>query len=140
MKKHAFCAAAFVFMLAFAFGVQAVTILIDPATQDSPPAGGTLTVGVKVEDVTGLFAYQFELLFDNTALKLSAIQEREFLGSDGTATFPFLTLDVRMVGFQDITPDVALDVNSAGAIMIANTRLGSTAGIHGAGILVTICF
>ena len=140
MKKYVFCAVTLVCMLTFAFGTQAITILVDPETQESPPAGETLTVGVKIEDATDLFAYQFSLVFDNTALKFSAIQDEKFLAKDGATTFPFLTLDGQMVEFQDVTPDVALDVTSAGALKVADVRLGAATGINGTGGLVTVTF
>jgi len=140
MKKYVFCAIVFVCMLTFAFGTQATTVLVDPETQESPLAGETLTVGVKIEDATDLFAYQFSMAFDNTALSFSSIQDEGFLKADGATTFPFLTLDGRMVSFGDITPDVALDVNSAGAFMVADVRLGSATGVNGTGRLVTITF
>jgi PKD repeat protein len=140
MRNYVFCVVAIVCMLTLVLGTQATTILIDPATQGSPPAGGTLTVGVKIEDVTDLYAYQFGLAFDNTALKFSAIEGEEFLGADGATTFPFLTLDGQMVGIGDITPDVVLDVNSAGALMVADVRLGGAGGVDGTGRIVTITF
>jgi len=49
MRKYTLCITVLACMLAFAFGAQTATVLIDPATQDSPPAGGTLIVSVKVE-------------------------------------------------------------------------------------------
>jgi PKD repeat protein len=139
MRNHIFCTLAFAAWI-LASGAQATIVLIDPATQESPPAGGNLTVGVKIEDITDLFAYQFDLVFDNTSLKFLGIEEEEFLKADGTATLPFIVLEGQMVGFQDVTPEVALAVNSAGRIMVANTRLGGAKGVDGTGTLVTISF
>lgn len=139
MRNHIFCTVALAWILAFG-GAQATTVLIDPATQESPPAGENLTVGVKIEDVTDLFAYQFDLVFDNTALKFLGIEEEEFLKTDGTATLPFIVLEGQMVGLQDVTPEVALALNSAGRIMVANTRLGGAEGVDGTGTLVSISF
>ena len=140
MKKHLFCIIALAYILASAFGAQATTIEINPETQESPPAGGLITIGVRIEAVTSLFAYQFELTFDNTALRFSAIEEEEFLRSDETATFPFLTLGEQMVSLEDVTPDIAQEVNSAGALVVANTRLGSAKGISGSSELIIITF
>ncbi len=139
MRNCIFCTVAFAAWI-LAFGAQATTVLIDPATQESPPAGGNLTVGVGIEDVTDLFAYQFDLVFDNTALKFLGIEEEEFLKTDGAATLPFIVLEGQMAGFQDVTPEVALAVNSAGRMMVANTRLGGAKGVDGTGTLVTISF
>lgn len=140
MRKYVFCTVALICMLVFASGTQAATIMINPATLESPTAGGTITVSVEVQDMTDLFAYQFDLVFDNAAVKFSGIQEENFLGADGTITFAFLSFDGQLATFEDITPDVVLDVNSDGKISLANTRLGSIAGVAGAGKLVTIIF
>ena len=129
MKKHKLYAIVFVFMSAFALGIHAATIMIDPAIQESPPVGGTLIANVKVEDITGLFGYSFDLAFDNTALKFSAIEEGEFLKADGTFTFAFSK------------PDTPADVNLAGVLTFVNSRAGSgTTNIDGTGKLAAITF
>jgi len=139
MRKYAFCAIVLVYMSTFAFGAQAATVMIDPAARDSPPAGETLTVDVKVVDIVGLFGYEFKLSFDNSALKFSGIEEGEFLGKDGATTFLFLTLNGQMVKIQDVSPEVTANVNSAGALVVGNVKLGG-ADVNGTGGLVTITF
>jgi hypothetical protein len=139
MRKYVFCAIVLVCMSTFALGTQAATVMINPAAQDSPPAGGMLTVDVNVVDVAGLFGYQFDLAFDNSALKLTSMEEGEFLGADGTSTIALL--NGQMVNFQEgITPDMALEVNSAGVLSVASSRFGSATNVDGTGRLVGITF
>ena len=141
MKKYAFPAIAIICILVYAFGAQATTVQIEPATQESPLAGRTLTMTVNVKFVSRLVAYQFRLAFDNTALRFSGIRDEGFLGVFGASTFPFLILDGQVVGFQeDITPDIVEAANSAGALIASNTMLGSPDGINGSAILATITF
>ena len=155
MKNHALCIIIFVCMSAFALGAYAATVLIDPATQECPPVGELLTVDVNIRDVTGLYGCSFDLLFDKTALKLSAIEQGEFLGSDGTSTITFLNnqlVDTQDLSPEDlalldshdltygITPELIDSVNSISVISIATSRLGSDVSINGSGKLVTITF
>jgi len=141
MRKYAFLATIIICILAFASGTQATTVVIEPETQESPSVGETLTVTVNVKFVSRLFAYQFHLTFDNTALKFSGIRDEGFLGVFGASTFPFLSLDGQVAGFQeDIAPDIAAAINLAGALTAANTILDGTRGISGSGILTTITF
>ena len=147
MREYTYRAIIFIFMLTIAFGAQATTVLVDPATQESPVVGEMLTVGIKVEDVTDLYGYDILLVFDNNALKFSEVQEEEFLNQDGVLTVPFLMLgweaqgaDGEFVQFKDITPATVDEVNLAGGLLIGNTRTTGVAGINGTGTLVTITF
>jgi hypothetical protein len=140
MKKRLFCAIILIYISVFAFGSYAATVKIDPPTQASPPAGGTISVDVKVENVIGMYGYQLELVFDSTALKFSSIEEGEFLGKDEASTFAFLLVNGQMVEFQNITPDIAAQVNSAGMLSVASTRIGKETSVDGTGRLATVKF
>ncbi len=140
MKQYVFYAMILALMSILALGAYAATVMIDPATQDSPAAGEAISVDVKVVDAVGLFGYQLDLAFDNTALKFSAIAEGEFLGSDGVATFAFIVSGGQMINFQSITEDVAAEVNSAGVLPLVGTRVATPENIDGTGILATITF
>ena len=148
MKRYTVYAIVFICILITAFIAQATTVLVDPATQESPPAGETLTVGIKVEDVIDLYGYDILLIFDNTALKFIGIQEENFLKQDAIFTIPHLILgwedqeeDREFVLFNDITLETAQQVNSAGGLLIVNTRTTDISGIDGtADMLVTITF
>ena len=124
MRKSVPCFVLVICMLASGLGVQAVTLFIDPATQDSPSAGETLTVHVKVADAINLNGYQFDLVFDATALEYTGAQEGGFLNGDGAGTF-----------FLPVT-----DGAGGGMITIANTRLGPAAGTDGEGELASVTF
>ncbi len=140
MRKRVFCAIILIYISVFAFGTYAATIKIDPPTQASPPAGETLSVHVKVENVIGMYGCQLDLVFDNTALKFSSIEEGEFLGKDGASTYAFLSLPGQPVSLQDITPGIASQVNSAGVLKIVIARIGTATSVNGTGKLATVKF
>lgn len=158
MKERMYCYTILVCISAFVFGAEATTVMIDPAISNSSEVGEALDINVKIEDVTDLFGYQFDLAFDNTALKFSNIQSGEFLGSDGTDKLVFLNVNDRQVYFDadpdilallmatgetvesEITPDIAAEVNTAGRLTVVGTRIGNTANISGTGMLATISF
>ena len=153
MKRYTFCAMVLIYMLTIAFGAPATTVLVDPATQESPPAGETLTVSVKVEDVTDLYGYQILLIFDNTALKFTGIQEEDFLpeaeippGMLDPCPFPFIMLgweeqekDGQLIPFQAAT-SVVEEVNLAGGVLAINGTCGPVSGTNGTGLLFTVTF
>ena len=145
MKKIFFT---IIIMLVIITGVQSATVFVDPATQDSPNAGGTLSFSVKVKDVADLVGYQFELSFDKTAIKFLSIEEGDFLKADGVSLFP-LPLPLPLVStktgegvaFKDIVPDILSNINSAGAFTIAGLRFSTNhTGVDGAGTLVGLKF
>lgn len=147
MRTHVLCAISFIFILAAAFEAQATTVMVNPATQESPAVGEILSVGIKVEDVADLYGYDILLSFDNTALSFVEIHEEEFLKQDGTFTVPFLMLGWEeaeatgeFVEFKDVTIDTITKINSVGGLLIGNTRTTGISGINGTGLLMTITF
>jgi hypothetical protein len=132
-----------IMMLIIVSGVYSATIFVDPAIQDSPPAGDTLNISVKVKNVADLLAYQFELSFDKTAIKLASIEEGGFLKADGISTLPIAaTKTGKSAAFKDVTPEILNEINSVGALTIANLRYGKELlkGVDGAGTLVGLNF
>ena len=151
MKNCALFIITFACALVFALGAHAATVLIDPATQECPPVGESITVGVNMQDVTGLFGCSFELNFDNTALKFSAMEQGDFLGSDGASTITFLNNQVAnvqgltpeelaLINFQGVTPELTDEVNLAGKMTVATSRLGSSLSVNGSGEIVSVTF
>jgi len=129
-----------IMMLIIASGVHSATVLVDPAIQDSPPAGDTLNISVKVKNVVDLYAYNFEVLFDKTAIKLASIEEGDFLKADETGTF-FLIMTKTGKSVKDITPEILSDINSAGAFIIIQSRTTpAVKGVDGAGTLIGLNF
>ena len=158
MRKFVFWIMIIVFIPISSSGTQATTVMIDPATQDSPQIGEAIIVNVKALDVTDLFAYQFDLVFDNAALKLADISAGEFLGSDGTDTLAFLKVGDQQIYFDippdmlesiassgqtvesDVTEGIAEEVNSTGILTVVGVRIGSTVSVDGTGALASITF
>ncbi|MEK7396078.1 MAG: cohesin domain-containing protein, partial [Candidatus Poribacteria bacterium] len=119
------------------------TVFVDPNTQVSPLAGKTISLNIKAKDVADLLAYQFELGFDKTAIKLVSVEEGDFLKSNGVSTLPLLSAKSgKSVAFKDINADILLDVNNTGALTLANLRYGkdNLGGVDGAGTLVGLKF
>ena len=144
MREYLFHTMILVCVLVLAAGVHATTILIDPPAQASPLVGETLTVSVKVEDVTDLHSYAILLLFDNAALKFTDIREEGFLKAGPTVTLPLLSLgwnegeEGGVVLFENVA-DAVVDVNLAGGLLVANTR-ASAVGVNGTGALFAVTF
>ena len=71
-----------VFMMLFA--LQGTTygeavLSIDPAAIESPAAGEQLTVNVNISAAAGITAYQFDVLFDPTALSYVGVEFSDYL-------------------------------------------------------------
>lgn len=116
------------------------TVFVEPSSQVSPSAGKTIAISVKVKEVTDLIGFQFELNFDKTAIKLVSVEEGGFLKSSGINTLPLLsTKSGKTVLFGDMTADILVDVNNAGAVTLANLRI-SDKGVDGTGTIVSINF
>ena len=150
MKNHALCIIMFIYMLVFAFGAYAATVVIDPATQESPAVGEMLTVGVNIQEAIDLFSCSFNLTFDSAALKFSTIEQGDFPGSDGASAVTLIGNQIvdgqgvlaemmALTNSEGLTPELIDEVNSAGGITVAIDRLGG-AGIDGSGSLATITF
>lgn len=123
------CVLSFVFvfyMLASVSGIQAATLLVEPATQDSPAVGEILSVDVRIDGVAELSGYGFDLVFDASALRYVDMEEGDFLKADGTTTM-FMS---------------NIDQASGGMLKIAVLRFGSPppAGADGSGILISMAF
>ena len=122
------------------FNAESATIAVDPVTQSSPLPGGELLVQVKVENVEDLYAYQFDLAFDNTAIQFSSIEERGFLTADGSSSFANVVGANGLISFDNIDEDAQAEINAAGKVTATNTRLGSKAGADGTGVLIRVVF
>lgn len=100
---------------------HAASITIDPDTK-TVNVGDTFTLGVRVNDVTDLYAYQFDVSYDPTLLSAGAPTEGPFLVTGG-ATF-----------FIPGSP-------GGGAITFtAGTLVGSVPGVTGSGLLAALSF
>ncbi len=152
MKIHTLFSITFVALLLFALSSYSAVVYIDPATVDSPSIGESLQFDIKVKDVVDLTAFQIEVSFDNTAIKLISIDEGDLLMSgfgedpdvDGTVPFVMTTASVppKTIPFASITSDTYTDINSIGKMVVASSRysINELAGVDGDGTLVKLDF
>ena len=104
--------------------VMADAILsIDPSTT-TVSAGSNLSVDIVVINVVDLYAFQFDLIYNPSVLYATGMAEGTFLPSGGATFFIEGSID-----------------NGAGSVTnVADTLLGSIAGVDGTGTLATIDF
>ena len=86
--------------------------------------GDTFTLDIRAEDFTDLAGWQFDIVFDPTALEAINVSEGDFLKTDGGTTF-----------FQGGSID-----NAAGKITGLNAARLSTQGVGGTGTLLQLRF
>ena len=86
--------------------------------------GDTFTLDIRAEDFTDLAGWQFDIVFDPTALEAINVSEGDFLKTDGGTTF-----------FQGGSID-----NAAGKITGLNAARLSTQGVGGTGTLLQVRF
>ena len=110
-------------LLVFCDAGSAATILIAPASSTTS-LGGAVNVAVQVTDVTGLYAYQFDLSFDPAVLSATAVSEGGFLpGGGSTFFFPG-----------------AIDNVSGTLTLTAGSLQGPVLGVSGSWTLATFLF
>ena len=83
------------------------------------------TVSIKIDSVSDLSAYQFDLNYNPKNYEIVSVVEGSFLNSNGTDSTFFLG---------------PLDSSRRNTITFASTRMGSISGVDGMGILVEITF
>lgn len=87
------------------------------------PAGTPVTLDVRIENITDLFAWQFSLAFNPAVLQVTSVTEGSFLSGSGAGTL-----------FGGGTVD-----NSAGTISFAyDTLIGQVPGVSGFGVLARV--
>jgi hypothetical protein len=152
MKVRILPAMIFIFLFLSVSLVYSAVVYMDPTSQDSPSIGKFVEFNVKVKEVTDLAAYQIEISFDKTAIKLTSLNEGDFLktgfGDDSSieGTIPFVmttaTSPSKSTPFDSITPEVYADVNSVGKLVVANSRYSTNElkGVDGEGGLLNLKF
>lgn len=140
------------FIFLIAFSAYSAVVYVDPASQDSPAVGDAINFNINVKDVIDLAAYQIEVSFNKDTLKLTSIEEGNFLktgfGNDTEkeGTIPFIITTVteppKSIAFDSITPSVYSDINSLGKMVVANSRysINELKGVDGAGNLLKLKF
>jgi general secretion pathway protein D len=110
-------------LLAFCDTAPAAAILIEPPLSTTP-AGGAISVAVRVTGVTDLYAYQFNLSFNPAVLSTMGVREGAFLSGVGPTFFFPGTAD-----------------NLSGTVTLtAGSLEGPVPGVTGSGSLATIQF
>ncbi|MGA2285073.1 MAG: carboxypeptidase regulatory-like domain-containing protein [Dehalococcoidia bacterium] len=106
------------------FSLQAIPthVKIDPPARTISLAAGSSTVNVKIDNVTNLGSFQFDVVFDPAIVQLQSFAEGPFLKSTGRST---------ICSSSDIAP---------GAKRYACASGGSQAGPNGSGVLATLTF
>ncbi|MBI4772728.1 MAG: hypothetical protein HY788_00870 [Deltaproteobacteria bacterium] len=116
-------------MLAVASSMPAyaLTVKLSPAAVDLPASGASFDVEVAIEDVSDLGAFEFNILYDPSVVRISdanSVTLGPLLGSTGRSTMVLgLNID-----------------NSAGKLEYGAFTLGGGAGPSGNGVLATVSF
>jgi len=102
---------------------EAASIYLDPA---KPPVSHNeeFTVSVKIDSVSDLSAYQFDINYKPRHYEIVKVEEGSFLNNNSTDSTFFLVPDS----------------SDSNLVTIACTRMGKTGGIDGSGTLVNITF
>lgn len=104
---------------------QAIPLLsIEPATNEEVTVGNNISLNISINDVTDLFAYQFDIVFDPMVLAAQSITEGAFLSKGGSTFFISGIVD-NITGLINFT---------------ANSLIGAISGVDGNGILATVNF
>ncbi|MDQ2778027.1 MAG: cohesin domain-containing protein [Pseudomonadota bacterium] len=102
----------------------AVPTLTVAAMPQPALVGSTVSVGVSINDIAGLYAWQFNLSFDPAVLQFASAIEGSFLSSAGGTFFDGGTVD-----------------NVAGTISFAvDTLIGPVPGASGSGLVSSFVF
>jgi hypothetical protein len=103
-------------------------VFIDPPHQTINAIGNVFTVNVSISSVFNLYAYEFKLYYNSTALNGTSVTEGPFLKESGQTPFFYIA------AFTD-------HYNSTyGIVWIDSTLVGNVLGIDGDGVLATIKF
>ncbi|MBD3184124.1 hypothetical protein GF312_17700 [Candidatus Poribacteria bacterium] len=144
IMKQRFCFSVLLFIITIrVFPSYSANVFIDPSQQEIKSVGDRLVVGVSIDDVEDLFAYQFTLVFDPEVLDFAGIREGDFLKDDGTETFPMIRSgddDSDAVKFGETNFNIINSIKQTGIINILNTRLGSNSGVSGTGSIIDLQF
>lgn len=102
---------------------EGASVYLDPA-KPRVSQNEEFTVSVKIDSVSDLSAYQFDINFKPRHYEIVKVEEGSFLNNNGTDSTFFL----------------APDSSDSNLVTIACTRIGKIGGIDGSGTLVNITF
>ena len=93
---------------------------LEASAPSSASVGDAVTVKINVNDVNGLYAYQFEVPYNQQVLEFQSFEVGDFLGED--------------------VFDVGAEAENGVVKRIGVTKLGQVPGADGSGTLATITF
>jgi hypothetical protein len=103
-------------------------VFVYPSSQTVDAIGDVFTVNVSISGVLNLYAYEFKLYYNSTALNGTSVVPGPFLNESGQTPFFYI------VAFTD-------HYNSTyGVVWIDSTLTGNVLGVDGDGVLATIRF
>ena len=115
-------------VLGVSMSARAVPILSFDVSNPNPIVGDTVTVGIKISDVTDLYIFDIDTEFNPAILGVNSVSPGSFLGSGGA-----LTLGAFGYFF--------FDTSTPGQIQnISDSILSFDPGVSGTGILASIMF
>lgn len=129
MKKNLFVAALLGALAVPSFG--AATLSFSPVTATS---GGVsfVTVAVNISGITGLAAYNYDVTFNSSVIKLTSTAEGSFLSGFGPTFYDEGTLD-NTAGLLDTTFNVLTDpgvtASGSGTLQTLTFVLGPASGV-----------
>jgi len=95
-------------------------------SNDKPVGGSTITATAIVTNVSNLFSYGFDVVYNPAVLEYASVSEDGFLSGNGQTTTAF---------------NAALENGQAGKLVVGNSRISSTpSGVSGSGNLFTMTF
>jgi len=107
-------------------GGQGAALVEFDLSSETPLSGATVTATVIANNVTNLFAYGFDIIYDPAVLQYVSTSEAGFLSGNGQVSTSF---------------NAGLEDGLAGKLVAGNARLISPAsGVSGSGDLFTITF
>jgi general secretion pathway protein D len=108
-------------------------VYFDPSYSFIPTVGGETTVNVKISDAVDMFAWQFDLSFDPTVLRVLAVYEGTFLSHVGTTTWGDPS-------FPDFIPSYDIDNHGGSVTGVFDSLIGPTPGASESGTLASVVF
>ena len=116
-----------VFVTVSSMPAYALIVKLSPATVDLPATGASFDVDVAIEDVSDLGAFQFEIIYNPSVVRIldtSSVTLGSFLGSTGRNT---LALETKID-------------NGAGTLEYGAVSFGAESGPNGNGLLAKVSF
>ena len=107
---------------------QSPVIRVEPATRTVDVDGGSFTVDIVIDNVTNLGAYEFELVFDPSVLRVVGVENGAFLGSSSRT--------VRCEEPELLSPPAGGPANKLR--FACHTQNATPSGPNGSGVLATV--